>query len=308
VLAVFPDLEWRTESAGASAGFVVREPLAEELNGERGSHTRQYLFEGTFFLGVLTIAMLVLGRFLKQEADLVRRQNNFLAAVSHELKSPLASLRLTNETLSRRSLNDGKRAELAQRNREDLGRLERLISNLLESSRVEQARVVQTSESIPVHQLIDEAISDLALRDSGTTVDLDIEVPEELQIEADPVAARTVVRNLLQNAVEACRVAQVQARIGIHADRNGKLVRLRVLDNGIGFAAEEAERLFEKFYRTGDELTRNKQGTGLGLYLVKRFVELDGGLVKAESGGEGTGACFEVDWPTAETPRRGQHE
>ena len=128
-------------------------------------------------------------------------------------------------------------------------------------------------------------------------IDIHIEIPDELELEADPVGVRTVIRNLLGNAIEASRLAGGE-RIELIGDRIADRIRLRIKDDGVGFPAEEAPRLFEQFYRVGDEMRRKSPGTGLGLYIVQRFMDLEGGRVKAESQGPGLGATLTVEWPT----------
>ena len=129
---LYPDLLIDAE------GARIRPEALLAVEAERGSHLSQYRWEGAFFLLVLGGGILVLWRVLHREADLLNRQQNFLAAVSHELRSPLASLRLTTETLLLRDLAAADRRGLLERNLEDLRRLERLVGNLLETTRLEE--------------------------------------------------------------------------------------------------------------------------------------------------------------------------
>ena len=115
---------------------------------------------------------------------------------------------------------------------------------------------------------------------------------------ADPLAARTVVRNLVDNAVKATAAAGGGTVI-VQAGKTDGGVRLEVRDNGLGFQPQEAGRLFEKFYRPGDELRRKSPGSGLGLFIVKGFMQLERGRVDARSDGPGKGAVFSVSWPAA---------
>ena len=133
------------------------------------------------------------------------------------------------------------------------------------------------------------------------------QVPEGLEIAADPAAASTVLRNLIENALRASATA---GGAGAHEIRltgraHSGYVELEVADDGVGFEPAEAEKLFEKFYRPGDELRRTSKGTGLGLYVVRRFVELERGWVTAASPGPGRGATFTAAWPAA-TPEVGE--
>lgn len=290
---LYPDLLVDAE------GARIRPDALQAIEAERGSHLSQYRWEGAFFLLVLAGGILVLWRVLHREADLLHRQQNFLAAVSHELRSPLASLRLTTETLLLRDLAATDRRGLLERNLEDLRRLERLIGNLLETTRLEERRAVPRREPVDLSEAVSLAFAELGHRAHGAAgIDIEVEVEPGLGLQADPVGIGTVLRNLIGNAIESAQTAG--SRVEVTARRLGSAVELQVLDDGVGFEPAESRRLFEKFYRPGSELRRDKQGSGLGLYLVRGFVALEGGEVEASSEGPGRGATFRVTWPARE--------
>ena len=291
--AFYPDL--LVDADGAR----LRPESLQAIEIERRSHLSQYRWEGGFFLFVLGGGILVLWRVLRREADLLNRQQNFLAAVSHELRSPLASLRLTTETLLLRDLAATDRRGLLERNLEDLRRLERLVGNLLETTRLEERRAVPRREPVDLSEAVSLAFAELGHRAAGTEgIDIDVQVESGLGLQADPVGLGTVLRNLIGNAIESAQTAG--SRVEVTARRLDSEVELQVLDDGVGFEPSEGRRLFEKFYRPGSELRRNKQGSGLGLYLVRGFVALEGGEVEARSEGPGRGATFRVTWPAGE--------
>ena len=126
-------------------------------------------------------------------------------------------------------------------------------------------------------------------------IEVETHVEPGLAIHADPVAARTVLHNLFDNAIKATALGG-GGRVRVEARRRARFVELAVTDTGVGFEPREAARLFEKFYRSGDELRRRSRGSGLGLYLVRSLVEQGGGRVWAESEGPGRGATFGVSW------------
>ncbi len=291
--AFYPDLLVDAE------GARLRPESLQAIEIERRSHLSQYRWEGGFFLFVLGGGILVLWRVLRREADLLNRQQNFLAAVSHELRSPLASLRLTTETLLLRDLAATDRRGLLERNLEDLRRLERLVGNLLETTRLEERRAVPRREPVDLSEAVSLAFAELGHRARGAEgIDIDVQVETGLGLQADPVGLGTVLRNLIGNAIESAQTAG--SRVEVTARRLDSEVELQVLDDGVGFEPSESRRLFEKFYRPGSELRRNKQGSGLGLYLVRGFVALEGGEVEARSEGPGRGATFRVTWPAGE--------
>jgi len=285
----FPHIDVDAGKARVHADVVAR------LENERWHRVRRYAWEGGFFLVVLGLAMATLWHTIRAEADLRRRQQNFIAAVSHELKSPLASLRLTAETMALRGPEPERRATLVQRLLSDTGRLDDLVHKLLDASRLEGGKIELRPEPVALAELVSGARRALEERAAERRVSIVQDVPETLEVLADPVAATTVIRNLLENAVHAT-AAGGGGEVRLHARREADAVHLEVRDTGIGFAPSEAERIFDKFYRPGDEMHRRVRtaGTGLGLYIVQRLMA---GRVKAESAGPGRGATFDVWWP-----------
>jgi len=255
------------------------------------------LWEGGFFLVVLVGGMAVLTRTLRHDAELRRRQQNFLAAVSHEFKSPLASIQLAAETLVLRSRDDdGKR--LGTRILEDGERLLRMIDNLLDTTRLEEGRQRLTPQLTNLHAASAAAIVAIAERTRSSGVAVTLDVAPDLALHVDPVVVETGLRNLLDNALKSCTAAK-SGTIKVRGARDASGITLAVSDDGLGFPPEDAEMIFEKFHRLGDELRRATPGTGLGLYIVKRLVELSGGNVRAESAGPGRGATVSMRWPAS---------
>jgi signal transduction histidine kinase len=278
-------------------GRVVPSSAAvEAIADEQARRLRRYGAEGTFFLLVLVACMAVMWRTLREESELRRRQENFVAAVTHEFKSPLASLQLAAETIELRRPDPERLAELVARMRAGIVRLENMGSKILDSASLDAGRLRLTKEPIGLAAVAASVAAEIAERAREAKVGLEVEIPGELEIAADPVATRTVLRNLLENALRAT-AATGAGSIRVSAAPEGGHVLLRVADTGVGFEAAEATRLFEKFYRVGDELTRTGKGTGLGLYIVDRFMRLEQGWVAAESPGPGRGATFTVAWP-----------
>ena len=293
---LMPHLEIDPELGTAT----VRPESVEALAADADSRINRYTWEGGFFLLVLLGGMTVLTRTIRYDAQLRKRQQNFLAAVSHELKSPLASIRLAAESLIRRP--DHEHTErLARRMLEDGERLLRMVENLLDTTRLEEGRIELKGEALSLSGAV--TASAARYRESARShgVDFHIDVSDELRIEADPVAIETVLRNLLDNAVKAC-VAGRGRNVWVDAKADDGFIRIDVRDDGSGFAPDDAARIFEKFYRLGDEMRRSTPGTGLGLYLVRGLAERSGARVTAASEGPGLGATVTVEWPAASPP------
>lgn len=271
------------------------EALAEIESASEGRANR-YIWEGAFFLAVLFGGMAVLTRALRHDAELRRRQQNFLAAVSHEFKSPLASMQLAAETLIMRAEEpDAKR--LGQRILEDCERLLRMVDNLLDTTRIEEGRHPLSAESTQLATAVAAVADSFRERAERHGIAIVCQVPDSLAILVDRTAFDTILRNLVDNAVKAS-IAGDGHRIEISAAGDNGRVRLAVSDEGLGFPPEEAGLMFEKFHRLGDELRRKTPGTGLGLYIVKRLAELSGAEVRAASEGPGRGATVSVSWPS----------
>jgi signal transduction histidine kinase len=292
VASQFPDLV----VVGGRAEVMPQ--VLGSLADEHASRLRQYAWEGGFFLLVLGACMAVIARTLREESELRRRQQNFIASVTHEFKSPLASLQLAAETILLRRPEGERLAQLAGRMRGDVRRLETMVGKILDTASLEAGRLQLRKERIDLARVAIDIADEFADRARERGVTIAREVPPGLFAAADPAAANTIVRNLVDNALRATAAAG-GGRITLAGREAAGMVELEVADSGVGFDPAESERLFEKFYRPGDEMVRTTRGTGLGLYVVKRFVELEQGRVAAHSDGPGKGARFTVAWPAS---------
>ena len=276
---------------------TVRPETVAALAADADSRINRYTWEGGFFLLVLLGGMTVLTRTIRHDTQLRKRQQNFLAAISHELKSPLASIRLAAETLIRRP--DHEHTErLARRMLDDGERLLRMVENLLDTTRLEEGRMDLKPGTLGLTAVVEASVAQYEEPARSHGIDLHADVADRLQVDADAIALETVLRNLLDNAVKAC-VAGQGSNVWLRAQPAGEFVRITVRDDGSGFSREEAARIFEKFYRLGDEMRRSTPGTGLGLYLVRLLAETSGARVSAASDGPGQGATVTLDWPAA---------
>ncbi len=309
---LLPELE-----AGPDGTLRPAEAELAAIREEREHRLHRWAWEGAFFVVVLLAAIFVLARALRRDAELRRRQQNFLASVSHEFKSPIASLLLDTGTLTLRDPPPDARRRLLARMGETLGRLEGMVANLLETARLEEGHFRQELGAVRLATAARTAVSAVSGHAAGHDVAVALDVPEELVVRADDAAVGTVLRNLLENARKATLAQAARppvdgtaalaeapvAAIRVTARAEGRRVRLDVIDGGEGFEPAQADRLFEKFYRPGNELRRGGRGSGLGLYIVRQLVERGGGKVAAHSEGPGRGATFTVHWPRGEDTR-----
>lgn len=273
---------------------VVRPEFMAALTDASTSRINRYAWEGGFFLLVLVGGMIVLTRAIRHDAQLRRRQQTFLAAVSHEFKSPLASMRLSAETLALRSA-DADCRRLGQRLLNDGERLLNMVDNLLDTTRIEDGELELRPQALPLAAVVGAACERIADDARAHDVAIHANVDDAIRLFGDQAAFETVLRNLLDNALKACIAGNGQ-RIAIDAERIGENVEIKVADDGIGFPADAAQAIFGKFYRAPQS---RMPGTGLGLYIVHRLAALSGASIAAASEGAGKGAAFTIRWPAA---------
>jgi signal transduction histidine kinase len=276
----------------------VAPTLEETLRAERHQRYNRYAWEGAFFLLALGVCMFVIARALRAEARVLEQQENFLALVSHQFKTPLASLQLSLETMALRTLAPEQSRTLIDRMLADLARMEAMVTQILESARLERGRVGFKSEPVELHGAVVRVVAALEERARSQRVAISSDVAPGLYALTDPLALDVIVRNVLENALAA--VAPVGGgRIAVSARAGNGEVELAVKDTGVGFNPADGARLFEKFTRLHPGGGSSSYGTGLGLYIVQRLMQLAQGRVTAESEGLGQGARFVLTWPAA---------
>lgn len=281
---------------GGKASFPAS--VSQALDNERERRINQYAWESAFFLLALAVCIAVIWRALRAEARVLQEQDSFLALVSHQFKTPLASLQLSLETMAMRTLSADQSRTLIDRMLSDLARMEIMVSQILDSVRLEGGRVDLKREPLDVSAAVARVLSQFEDRARNDRIKIAADMPRGLQVLADPLAVDVVVRNLLENAIAA--VAPVGGGTITLAARqlNGE-VALTIRDSGVGFRQVDSPRLFKKFSRLHPGGGSRHYGTGLGLFIVRRLMQLTGGRVSAHSDGVGQGASFVLTWPMA---------
>jgi signal transduction histidine kinase len=270
----------------------------EMLTSEEHRRINQYAWEGGFFLLALAVCNGVIFRALRAEARVRAEQDNFLALVSHQFKTPLASLQLSLETMAIRTLSAEQSRTLIERMLADLARMTAMVTQILESNRLERGRIDFKFEPIELRGAVGRVVAHLDERAHKEKITISTDIASEIYVMADTLALDVVVRNLLENAIAA--VSPVGGgSIWLAARRLDGEVELAVRDTGVGFRPADGARLFEKFTRLHPGGGSSYFGTGLGLYIVRRLMQLAGGRVSAHSEGVGQGAQFVLAWPVA---------
>ena len=298
----YPQLDWQPgvspgqELVGGYPGYgvTIRPGRLEHLQAQRRASMRMFAAEGTTFLCILVAGTALILRSVRRGMELIRQQANFLSAVTHELKSPLASIRLFIETLELRDPTPEKRARYLANMRGDVDRLDGLVNNILAVARLDSGRFVVHADRADLGRDVADVVEALGKDASQRRLSVDLAVPAEpLHARYDLGVLKTVLRNLLDNAAKYGGGQPVHVTVA----RQGDWAAIEVRDQGIGLAVEEREKIFEKFYRVGEEMVRQTEGTGLGLYLARELVRQLGGGITAESPGVGKGTTFRVTLP-----------
>ncbi|HZY38004.1 MAG TPA: HAMP domain-containing sensor histidine kinase [Mucilaginibacter sp.] len=247
--------------------------------------------EGSIFIIVFLVGAYWLHRSIKRERKLQEQKKNFLLSVTHELKSPLASMKILLQTIQKRDLSRQQTMDFVGKCLTDIERLDDMVENMLLASKIDNRSYTFPKDKFNLSVLVDSIVNRLQLTkcESNQQV-IDAEIEPKIQITGDKFALTSVVTNLIENAIKysgPCEIVEVKL-----FSKEGK-VMLQVADHGIGIADNEKSRIFDKFYRVGSEDTRNTKGTGLGLYIVKEVLEKHQASIKVKDN-RPVGSIFEV--------------
>jgi signal transduction histidine kinase len=247
--------------------------------------TAQYLGEGiTFLLLILTGAVFVF-RAINRQFKLSQQHQNFMMAITHELKTPIAVTKLNLETLQKRTLNDEQRQKLIGATIQEANRLNALCNNILLTSQIELGGYKIIKEKIDFTRLANECVHDFIIRFPQRKIESHLQ--EEVFISGDMLLLELAVNNLLDNAIKYSGKEDI---VLLKMFQTGKEIILQVIDEGPGISSGEKEKIFEKYYRGN---IRQKKGTGLGLYLTRKIVQEHHGSIKMRNNSP-HGSIFEI--------------
>src|SRR5688572_24947653 len=241
--------------------FTIRK---QKIDNDTQRDTAKYIAEGVTFFILILIGAAFVYRSVRRQFKMQQQQQNFMMAVTHELKTPLSVSRLNLETMQKYSLDPERQKKLIRMTLEETSRLNFLTNNILISSQMEGGGYKNSKEELDLSDLLKDCINDFKGRFPDRPF---IEIIEEdVDIKGDPLLLQMLINNLIENAIKySAKEKPVTATL----KKSNSIIRLQIADEGPGIAEEEKKKVFTKFYRIGNETTRKTQGTGLGLYLCR---------------------------------------
>lgn len=252
------------------------------------------LTTGTVFLVLVLVGVVLYLLISIKEIRLNQRQSNFIDSVSHELKSPIASLKLYLQTLSRRNVTETQQADFFRFMLEDVERLDGLINHMLEAARLDQQPVETDMRDVDLPALLANCAETACLRYHLPTSTIELHT-SPAAVRARPIDVEMVFRNLIDNAIKyGGREPKVEIRSQLAA---GETVVTQIIDNGPGIPPSQRRRIFGRFVRLGSELERSQKGTGLGLFIVRTLVKRLKGRISVRERSGASGTIFQVELP-----------
>ncbi|HMR18233.1 MAG TPA: ATP-binding protein [Sphingobacterium sp.] len=245
--------------------------------------------EGLIFLAIFVMAVIKLRKHLSRESYYQHQQQNFLLAITHELKSPLASVKLYLQTILKRDLDREQQKMFLGNSLKDIERLDYLVENVLLDTKLENRTFNLPKEDFNLSELVNDVL-DRMQKNACKTEIIKSQVEDDLTLHADKFAITNVVTNLLENAI---KYSPPCATVHVNLYRKDNNLIFSVADRGPGIPDEEKKRIFNKFYRVGNEYTRKTKGTGLGLYIVKSVLQKHNATIRVKDNLP-NGSIFEV--------------
>lgn len=246
--------------------------------------------EGLIFLAIFVMAVIHLKRHLDRERYYHQQQQNFLLSVTHELKSPLASIKLYLQTILKRDLDREQQQVFLANSLKDIERLDYLVENVLLATKLESRSFSLPKEDFNLTELIEGVVERLQKSACKSQQVIAADLQEDVILRADKFAITNVVTNLIENAI---KYSPPCANINVKLYKSDSKVYFTVEDFGEGISDEDKKLIFNKFYRVGNEATRKTKGTGLGLYIVKTVLQKHQAVIRVKDNSP-KGSIFEV--------------
>ena len=244
------------------------------IESSKQRKTTQYIGEGTTFFVLIVIGAVFVYRAARKQIKLSVQQQNFMMAITHELKTPIAITQLNLETLQKRKLEEIQQNKLIQNTIQEANRLNTLCNNILLAAQIDAGSLQANHQEINFSELLQTCVQDFTIRYPQRK--FIVKIQNNIFMLGEELLLQMLANNLIDNAL---KYSPKDADIDIALKEANHQIQFSVADNGIGISADEKKKVFDKFYRTGDENTRMTKGTGLGLYLCKKIVETHKGYI-----------------------------
>jgi len=255
------------------------------------SYRVMVLSEGIFFLLLQIMGLVQVRRIFGKEIELAAQQTNFLHSITHELKSPLSSVKLALQTIVKRQLEPELKAKLVNNALSDVVRLESLVDNILFAAKIERDTHGFSNEEVNLSDLVHLLVE--KFQTNKKNIQILTEIEDEVYYSTDQMGFISVVMNLVENAI---KYSEVNSMVNVSLISTDAAITLAVRDQGFGIPDEYKKKVFDKFYRVGNEDTRKTKGTGLGLFIVGRFIEIYKGRITLTNNTP-KGSIFELSLP-----------
>lgn len=260
------ELEIHRHNTITASGAVVPgyEQDVKSITETYQKNKAKYIGEGSIFFLLILVGAVFVFRSVRRQFKLRQQQQNFMMAVTHELKTPISVTLLNLETLQKYNLTAEKQQKILRNTVDETSRLNNLVNNILISSQLESGKQGSTREDLNLSDLVKDCIYYFRKRFPDRIYTDHLE--PELEIKGDPLHLQMLVNNLVENAT---KYSPRESPVLIRLERESDFVVLKISDEGPGIPDAEKQKIFSKFYRIGNESTRKTQGTGLGLYLCR---------------------------------------
>lgn len=245
-----------------------------KLEQERENQKRIYLFESLLLALLVGVGVYGVYYSVRMIYNLNKQQNNFLLSVTHELKTPIATVKLLLQTMLKRELPPEMLKQMLENALENTERLNDLTVNMLTAMQIENERYTYDQVLFSLSEMLEKTCNNFAIK-----ADLTTEIEPNIDYYGDPFIIRMAVNNLIENAIKYSNAAPVFVKLS----KLNQFCLIEVADQGIGVGKKDAKRIFKKFYRVQDEEVRDTKGTGLGLFIVKESLRKQKAKVWVES-------------------------
>ena len=253
--------------------------------------TKQYIYEGVTFLFLFLLGAIYVYRSLLKQLRYSNQQQNFMMAVTPELKTPIAITQLNIETLLKRELDPAQKKMLIENTLKETHRLDALCNNILLASQLDMGKYESNMQDVDLSDIVQKLVD--SFQERFDQRELITTITPSVFIQAEPLLIQLLVNNLLDNAH---KYSTLSSPITVQLTTKENQISLTVKDEGVGIPMEERVKIFEKFYRIGDESTRTTKGTGLGLYLCKKISEFHQATITVDANLP-NGSIFTINFP-----------